>query len=372
MSGTSTPGGDELDEWRSSVRQVRQRLESLRRAGVSAWPRSPRRGEPIAALAHGPAAPPAAPRLEPVAPPIAPTLALAPEPEPEPEPDPRTANVHTPVPSPTAPAPAPTAAAPPRSEPVAPPPPPVAVPPTSASTSASAPPPPRSRPAAAFAPPSPAGSLFEESGFDTPPVPAEERPAILAASAAEVAKCTRCPHLAATRTQTVYAFGTPTARLMFVGEAPGADEDRLGQPFVGRAGQLLTDMITKGMGLRREDVYIANVLKCRPPENRTPMPDEIANCSSYLEHQIAVVRPEFLCLLGKTAAIGVLGVAATTSLSSLRRRWHRYRGIRTLVTYHPSYLLRTPEAKKDAWEDLQILMKEMGLAVPARKKGSGP
>ncbi len=359
MSGTSTPGGDELDEWRSSVRQVRQRLESLRRAGVSAWPRSPRRGEPIAALARGSAAPPASPRLEPVASPAVPTLAPAPAPAPRP----------APVPEPPAPSQAeahtPSPAAPPQVEPVAPPPtPPAAAPPM--------PPAPRARPAAAFAPPASAGSMFEESGFDTPPVPAEERPAILAASAAEVAKCLRCPHLAATRTQTVYGCGTPTARLMFIGEAPGADEDRLGQPFVGRAGQLLTDMITKGMGLRREDVYIANVLKCRPPENRTPTPDEAANCSSYLEHQISVVRPEFLCLLGKTAAMGVLGVAPTTSLSSLRRRWHNHRGIRTLVTYHPSYLLRTPEAKKDAWEDLQILMKEMGLAVPARRKGSGP
>ncbi|MHB1556118.1 MAG: uracil-DNA glycosylase [Isosphaeraceae bacterium] len=351
MSGTPTPSGDELDEWRSSVRQIRQRLESLRRAGVSAWPRSPRRGETVAALAHGSAAPPASPKLEPVAPP--PALAPAPRTAPAPAPPPAPSQTQSPSPE-----------APPRREPVAPPPPAPAEDPASATTRPS-------RPGAAFAPPSPAGSLFGESGFDTPPVPAEERPALLAASAAEVAKCLRCPHLAATRTQTVYACGTPTARLMFIGEAPGADEDRLGQPFVGRAGQLLTDMITKGMGLRREDVYIANVLKCRPPDNRTPMPDEIANCSSYLEHQIAVVRPEFLCLLGKTAAIGVLGVSPMTSLGSLRRRWHNYRGIRTLVTYHPSYLLRTAAAKKDAWEDLQILMKEMGLEMPARKKESG-
>ncbi len=215
------------------------------------------------------------------------------------------------------------------------------------------------------------GSLFEESGFDTPPVPAEERPAVLAAAAAEVARCTRCPHLAATRTQTVFGCGTPTARLMFIGEAPGADEDRLGQPFVGRAGQLLTDMITKGMGLRREDVYIANILKCRPPDNRTPTPEEAANCSGYLEHQIAVIRPEFLCLLGKTAAMGVLRVDPSASMGRLRGRWHRHRGIRTLVTYHPSYLLRNPAAKKDAWEDLQLLMKEMGLQMPGRRRGSG-
>jgi DNA polymerase len=215
------------------------------------------------------------------------------------------------------------------------------------------------------------GSLFEESGFETPAVPAEERPAVLAAAAADVARCTRCPHLASTRTQTVFGCGTPTARLMFIGEAPGADEDRLGQPFVGRAGQLLTDMITKGMGLRREDVYIANILKCRPPDNRTPTPEEAANCSGYLEHQIAVIRPEFLCLLGKTAAMSVLGVDPSMSMGRLRGRWHRHCNIRTLVTYHPSYLLRTPAAKKDAWEDLQLLMKEMGLEKPGRKRG-GP
>ncbi len=161
--------------------------------------------------------------------------------------------------------------------------------------------------------------LFEESGFETPVVPAADRPAILAAAAAEVSACRRCPHLAATRTQTVFGAGNPTARLMFVGEAPGADEDRIGQPFVGRAGQLLTDMITKGMGLPREEVYIANVLKCRPPDNRTPTPEEASNCSSYLEHQIAVIRPEFLCLLGKTAALALLDILPTTTMASLRQ-----------------------------------------------------
>jgi uracil-DNA glycosylase len=301
---------DELDERRLLIRQVRQRLESLRRAGVNAFPRSTFRGTAVVA-------PPEPVPLE---------VVRADE----------------------------TLAAP---EPVIPPPPPVIA----------VAPPPRPKPAA---PPPSLGSLFEESGFETPPVPAEERAAVLAASAAEVARCVRCPLLAKTRTQTVFGCGTPTARLMFIGEAPGADEDRIGQPFVGRAGQLLTDMITKGMGLRREDVYIANILKCRPPENRTPTAEESANCSSYLEHQIAVIRPEFLCLLGKTAAIGILGIPPTASLGPLRRKWHRYRGIKTLVTYHPSYLLRNPPSKKDAWEDLQILMKEMGLSVPGRKKGA--
>ena len=127
---------------------------------------------------------------------------------------------------------------------------------------------------------------------------------MLQALAAEVAGCRKCPHLAETRTQTVFADGSPTARLMFIGEAPGADEDRSGVPFVGRAGQLLTDMITKGMGLKREDVYIANILKCRPPENRDPTLEESANCIGYLERQIEIVRPEFLCLLGRIAVQG--------------------------------------------------------------------
>jgi DNA polymerase len=302
---------EELDERRFVIRQVRQRLEALQRAGVGAFPRPAIRGVSVAAAEQ------TAPAREMTAVEAAVIEAV----------------------------PAPDEVSPP--EPAKPP-----------------------RPAPVLAAPL-MGSLFEESGFDAPPVPAEERPAVLAAAAAEVAACQRCPHLASTRTQTVFGCGTPTARLMFIGEAPGADEDRLGQPFVGKAGQLLTDMITKGMGLRREDVFIANILKCRPPENRTPTPEEAANCSSYLEHQIAVIRPEFLCLLGKTAVVGVLGVDPSTSMGRLRGRWHCYRGIKTLATYHPSYLLRNPPAKKDAWEDLQLLMKEMGLPMPGRNRGSG-
>jgi DNA polymerase len=182
--------------------------------------------------------------------------------------------------------------------------------------------------------------------------------------AAEVSVCRKCSALAETRTQTVFGVGSPTCRLMFVGEAPGADEDRLGEPFVGRAGQLLTDMITKGMGLARSDVYIANILKCRPPENRTPSVEEEANCKPYIEQQIAIIRPEFLCMLGLVAAQALL--ETTQSLGRLRGRWHRYREIPTLVTYHPAFLLRTPSFKKQAWEDLQMLMKEMGLKIPAR------
>jgi uracil-DNA glycosylase len=183
--------------------------------------------------------------------------------------------------------------------------------------------------------------------------------------AAQVAVCRKCPHLAETRTQTVFGTGSSAARLMFIGEAPGADEDRLGKPFVGRAGQLLTDMITKGMGLARDQVYIANILKCRPPENRTPTSEESDNCIGYLEEQIAIIRPEFLCLLGRVAFQGLL--RTSLAMGKARGKWYRYRGLPTMVTYHPAYLLRKPEFKRDAWEDLQMLMKEMGLPAPDRK-----
>jgi uracil-DNA glycosylase family 4 len=208
-------------------------------------------------------------------------------------------------------------------------------------------------------------SLFEEPSF-VGIVPADERLGLLELLASEVTVCNRCPHLAASRTRTVFGEGSPTARLMFVGEAPGADEDRTGRPFVGKAGMLLTDMITKGMGLTREEVYIANVLKSRPPDNRPPTAEEMANCLPYLERQIEILRPEFLCLLGKTAASAILKTALP--LGRLRGKWHRYRDIPTIVTYHPSALLRTPEWKRLAWEDLQTLMNAMGLKPPERKR----
>jgi DNA polymerase len=151
---------------------------------------------------------------------------------------------------------------------------------------------------------------------------------------------------------------------MFVGEAPGADEDATGRPFVGRAGQLLTDMITKGMGLRREDVYIANILKCRPPGNRDPQLDEAGRCLTYLEEQIRIIRPEYLCLLGRVSASILLETALPAG--KLRGRWHRYKGIPTIVTWHPAYLLRNPAAKRDAWMDLQMLMQAMGIKPPDR------
>jgi uracil-DNA glycosylase len=187
---------------------------------------------------------------------------------------------------------------------------------------------------------------------------------LLETLAAEVSACTKCPILSKSRTRTVFGEGSPTARLMFIGEAPGAEEDRTGRPFVGRAGQLLTDMITKGMGLSREEVYIANVIKSRPPENREPLPDEVAHCFPYLERQIEIIRPQFICILGRIAAYTLL--ETSLSMNRLRGRWHRVRGIPAIATWHPAYLLRNPAAKKDTWEDLQMLMQAMGLKPRSR------
>jgi uracil-DNA glycosylase len=192
-----------------------------------------------------------------------------------------------------------------------------------------------------------------------PTDPTDDRAAALAAVAARVARCTRCKELAKTRTQTVFGVGDPHARLVFMGEAPGQDEDRQGIPFVGRAGQLLTDIIVKGMRLRREDVYILNTLKCRPPDNRAPLPDEAANCREYLDAQLAILKPEFICCLGAVASQNLLGTTAT--IGSLRRRIPPFGAIQVLCTYHPAYVLRNPPAKAQVWEDIQMLMKEMGL-----------
>ena len=192
------------------------------------------------------------------------------------------------------------------------------------------------------------------------PVMADEsREAALAAVARRVAACTRCADLAASRTQTVFGTGNPHSNLVFLGEAPGADEDREGKPFVGRCGQLLTDIITKGMQLRREDVYIMNILRCRPPNNRPPLPVEAASCREYLDAQLAIVRPKFICCLGATAAQNLLQV--DTAIGHLRGRMIDFQGMRVLCTYHPAYLLRTPSAKRIVWDDIQILMAEMGL-----------
>ncbi len=156
----------------------------------------------------------------------------------------------------------------------------------------------------------------------------------------------------------MFADGDANARLMFVGEGPGADEDAQGLPFVGRAGQLLNNMIG-AMGLKREEVYIANVVKCRPPQNRTPEPEEANTCSPFLFRQIDVVRPEVIVALGATAATYLLG--QRQPLAGLRGRIHAFRGSKLIVTYHPAFLLRDPRQKKEAWADLQIAMRELGL-----------
>jgi DNA polymerase len=173
----------------------------------------------------------------------------------------------------------------------------------------------------------------------------------------EIGDCTRCA-LHTGRHKLVFGDGSPNARLMFVGEGPGADEDAQGLPFVGRAGQLLNNMIG-AMGLKREEVYIANVVKCRPPGNRTPEPVEANTCSPFLFRQIDVVRPEVLVALGATAATYLLG--QRQPLAGLRGRVHSFRGTKLIVTYHPAFLLRDPRQKKEAWADLQIAMRELQL-----------
>jgi len=172
--------------------------------------------------------------------------------------------------------------------------------------------------------------------------------------------CTRCG-LSATRTQTVFGQGSATAELVFVGEAPGEQEDRQGVPFVGRAGDLLTDIIVKGMKLRREDVYICNVLKCRPPGNRDPEVEEVHFCEPYLLRQLELLKPKVICALGRHAAQTLLRTDAPTG--RLRGRWHDYHGIPFRVTYHPAYLLRKPQEKRKAWEDIQEVMKVLSGEV---------
>lgn len=166
--------------------------------------------------------------------------------------------------------------------------------------------------------------------------------------------CSRCS-LAKTRTNLVFGSGNPNAKLVFVGEAPGHDEDLQGLPFVGRAGQLLTDIIEKGMNLRRSDVYICNVLKCRPPENRNPLPEEIACCEPYLIRQLEIIKPKVICALGTFAAQTLL--KTTTTIGQLRGRWHFYHGIPLRATYHPAYLLRSPGEKRKTWDDVLEVLK---------------
>ena len=201
-----------------------------------------------------------------------------------------------------------------------------------------------------------------ESPASTLPV-IQDKPAALQAIRDDIGDCTRC-RLHKGRTNLVFGVGNVNAELMFVGEGPGADEDAQGEPFVGRAGQLLNNMIY-AMGLKREDVYIANVVKCRPPGNRTPEKDECDTCSPFLMRQIAVIQPKVIVALGAVAAKNLL--AMNDSMANLRGRWYDFRGSKLAVTYHPAYLLRDPRQKKETWKDLQMVMKYLGLKAPARE-----
>ena len=197
-----------------------------------------------------------------------------------------------------------------------------------------------------------------------PPAEAPAAGTTLAELRRRVEGCTKCA-LHSTRKNAVFGEGDPSAALMFVGEGPGAEEDRLGRPFVGAAGRLLDDIIEKGMGLKREEVFIANVVKCRPPGNRNPEPAEIAACRSYLHSQIDLIRPRVIVALGKFAAQTLLD--SKDSRSRLRGRFFTYRGIDLMPTFHPSYLLRNPEGKHLVWKDIQEVMALLGL--PLRGKG---
>jgi DNA polymerase len=185
--------------------------------------------------------------------------------------------------------------------------------------------------------------------------------------------CLRCPHLASSRKNVVFGVGNPDARLMFVGEAPGADEDEQGEPFVGRAGELLTKII-QATGLQRDDVYIANILKCRPDTpgqtagNRKPTPDEMATCIPYLHEQIDLIRPQVLVALGATAVEGLLG--KTIGITKLRGTWKSYRGIPLMPTYHPAYLLRNQamSEKRRVWEDMLAVMEKLGMPISERQR----
>ncbi|HKD79002.1 MAG TPA: uracil-DNA glycosylase [Candidatus Angelobacter sp.] len=190
----------------------------------------------------------------------------------------------------------------------------------------------------------------------------QDKPAALKLIREDIGDCTRC-RLHKGRTNLVFGVGNVNADLMFVGEGPGADEDAQGEPFVGRAGQLLNNMIS-AMGLKREDVYIANVVKCRPPGNRTPEKDECDTCSPFLMRQIDVIQPKVIVALGAVAAKNLLAV--NDSMANLRGRWYDFRNSKLLVTYHPAYLLRDPRQKKEAWKDLQMVMKYLGLTAPKK------
>jgi DNA polymerase len=204
-------------------------------------------------------------------------------------------------------------------------------------------------------------SLPTAAAFDAGPLTTEQkRERLLAMQEKEVRLCTKC-RLSETRTQTVFGEGDVDAKIMFVGEGPGENEDQTGRPFVGRAGQLLDKMIV-AMGLRREQVYIANIVKCRPPQNRVPALDEVATCTPYLERQLEIIRPKVIVTLGRPAASYMLNNPKLT-MGSVRGQWHQWRQIKLMPTFHPSYVLRTytEAVRKAVWSDLKKVMEEVGI-----------
>lgn len=219
-------------------------------------------------------------------------------------------------------------------------------------------------------------SLAQLQAVDIPPPPAlaetlalsqaalttiSEKREALARLSQIVANCRRCAELADTRTQTVFGTGNPDADIMFIGEAPGADEDRAGEPFVGPSGQLM-DKIINACNLRREDIYICNILRCRPPGNRNPLPQEASNCREFLDAQIQIVNPTHIVCWGTVAAQKLLG--DTRPVGELRGQFFNWKQARVLCTYHPSYLLRNPAAKKLVWDDMKLFMKDCGMSPP--------
>src|SRR5947208_11256176 len=219
-----------------------------------------------------------------------------------------------------------------------------------------------------------APALQMSASLPEPPLQVSQNKAeLLTAIRERVRSCTKCEHLACSRTQTVFGVGNPDADLMFIGEAPGVDEDQQGEPFVGRAGQLLTKII-KAMNFAREDVYIANILKCRPDMpsgsfgNRAPTPTEMQTCRPYLVEQIDVIQPKVLVALGAVAVEGLLGVRGT--MRELRGRWHAYNGIPLMITYHPAYLLRNqaPSEKRKVWEDMLKVLERLEQPITEKQR----
>jgi len=216
-------------------------------------------------------------------------------------------------------------------------------------------------PAAARREARPPNSVRETTAGGPPALQSADVAAELAAIEARAKVCVKCGELSRCRHSVVFGVGNPRAEIMFVGEAPGRDEDMQGEPFVGRAGELLTKIIV-AMGFKREDVYIANVIKCRPPENRTPLPDEVTNCLPYLLSQIELIKPKLIVALGATAVRALLDVQL--GITKMRGHWYTFRDIPIMPTFHPAYLLRNPPAKKEVWEDMKAVLEKLGRPVP--------